>query len=292
MKIDYSSVQDIKKILNDEDFHIKQKFGQNFLINRGAREQLVRLLDPRGTDHLWEIGPGLGAMTSLLVGKGRSLTLFEIDRGYADFLVRTYPEGSFTMITGDCLKTMPAEADSSPPDGILGNLPYYSASSIISKCIERKIFPERMIFTVQEELADRMTARPGGKNYSSFSIFCQAYFKVKRHLRLQPGSFYPRPKVTSAVIELTESPYRGSIADPEIFSGLCRALFSSRRKTIKNNLAALKGRLSGKSVSAESLHSAFAGEGIELSRRPETITVENMIRISGRLAGLTGGLHG
>ena len=166
------------------------------------------------------------------------------------------------------------------PDKVVGNLPYSSASALIGAFAENEFFPGKMIFTVQRELARRMTAHPGTKNYSSFSVLCQYAFYIRECFELKPGSFYPAPEVISTVIELKPEVGVEAPEDRELFLLLVRALFGSRRKTIKNNLTGSKLL---KSYSKSLLLQAAELEGIEPGTRAEELPLEAFISLSNRI---------
>ncbi len=236
--MNYESPHEMKGILQKFGIALKKRWGQNFLINRGAREKIIRLIEPKKTDTIWEIGPGLGALTVLLLGEVKNLIAFEIDRGLVRWLETEFASLSgFTLCQGDVLKTwMHMYQEHGMPHTVCGNLPYNSASAIILSFITNDFFPRHMVFTVQRELAHRMTARPGSKNYSGFSVLCQSMFRIESKGELKPGSFFPQPDVLSTIIMLTPEKRINSQEEKDMLFKLVRAGFSSRRKTLKNNI--------------------------------------------------------
>jgi 16S rRNA (adenine1518-N6/adenine1519-N6)-dimethyltransferase len=236
--VNYDAPSEIKKILADHGIALKKRFGQNFLINRCAREKIIELLEAGQNSLVWEIGPGLGAMTKQLLAVSGRLFVFEIDRGLIRILNGLYgKEEKLLIIEGDAVANIAsAAARYGMPDRVLGNLPYSSASQIIAAFIEAGMRPEKMVMMVQKELALRMTASPGTKSYSSFSLLCQSAFEMKLESELKGGNFYPPPEVVSAIVSFV--PGKDSLDGEErkVFSKLIRVLFGSRRKTIRNNL--------------------------------------------------------
>ncbi len=276
------SPAEIRAALEQMGIGLKKRWGQNFLVNRGARERLVGLLDPQPGESVWEIGPGLGSMTGLLLARGVALTAFEVDRGLCRHLRRAYAgEERFRLIEGDFLETWEQEAAGrGAPDRVLGNLPYRSASLMIAALAEGGLRPVRLVFTVQRELADRMTAAPRSKDYSSFSAFCQACFGIEGRGELRPGSFYPAPEVISSIVELQPlagGPDARTVAE---LSALLRGLFAARRKTLRNNLQAGWPQDERRQAVAAALES----EGIELSSRAEELAPCAFVRVARRLA--------
>ena len=287
LDLNYDSISEIKALLEMMGLGPRKRWGQNFLINRGAREKIIRQLDIQENDKVWEIGPGLGAMTKMAASYPADLTVFEIDPGYVEYLSRAMKEfPRFKIVYGDVLKTWQEEARlSGKPDKVLGNLPYNAASAIIADFVEKDMLPARLVLTVQSEMGDRMTAKSGSKNYSSFSILCQSAFDVKDCGVLNPGSFYPVPRVASRIVMLTPHGKYENMKDPVLFRQLVRDLFISRRKTIRNNLTSMAGQRF-QEFEKEALFSIFEEEGISLTLRPERVPVESFVRIADRMAEL------
>ena len=239
-KPDYDSPSSLKNFLDQQGMAMQKKFGQNFLINGPARRRLIDALQVDDATSVWEVGPGLGAMTDEILSRGASLTAFEIDRGFAScvsvFFKDYQAQGKFTLVEGDVLKTWKSQAEKQLPDRFFGNLPYNVAATIIADMISAGYRFPRSVVTVQKEVAQRMCATVGSKDYSSFSILCSWAYKVTPLMDLGGGSFWPRPNVDSraVVMELREDFPR--CQNPEHFMKLLRGLFASRRKTIKNNL--------------------------------------------------------
>ena len=280
------SPSEIRAVLEERGLALKKRWGQNFLVNRGARQRLVALLEVRAGDTVWEIGPGLGSMTGLLTEQAAHVLAFEVDHGLCRYLRETFGDlPSFTLVPGDFLETWKsAAAAHGPPDRLLGNLPYRTASLMIADLIEGGLRPQVCVVTVQRELAQRMASGPGTKAYSSFSVLCQSCFHVTSRGDLQPGSFYPVPEVVSSIIEMkprSDAPDNPTLL---VLSALCRGLFSSRRKTIRNNLAS--GML-GPNVPAEAVQAALVREGVDLGSRAEQLSPEIFLRLARAVTGLS-----
>jgi 16S rRNA (adenine1518-N6/adenine1519-N6)-dimethyltransferase len=231
--INYNSSSALRIFLKQEGLGMLKKFGQNFLINPQVRQALVDALGAQKGDEVWEIGPGLGAMTALLLEKGLNVKAFEIDTGFIRVLKRLFlEEEGFHLIEGDVLKTWPAQSLS---PFLLGNLPYNVAATLLADLIEKGKTFSRMVVTVQKEVAIRMAASAGSQDYSSFSVLCASAYSVKPLMTIRPSSFYPQPNVDSMGVLLEK---REKCEYPHIFYPLVRSLFASRRKTVKNNLLA------------------------------------------------------
>ena len=232
IELNYNSASGLKAFLENNGLGMRKKYGQNFLINGEARLALVNALKAENGAEIWEIGPGLGAMTALLLEKGFFVQAFEIDDGFAKILKSLFAEkNNFSLVEGDVMKTWPLQK---PAPYLLGNLPYNIAAALIADLIEKDRLFNRMVVTVQREVALRMYAKAGSPDYSSFSVLCSLFYAVKPLMFLRGGSFYPRPNVDSMGVLLEKRP--DPAICPAIFFPLLRALFGSRRKMIKNNL--------------------------------------------------------
>ncbi len=279
--MNYDSPADIRRTLAELGLRLKKRWGQNFLINRGVRDKILELVAPRPGEAVWEIGPGLGCLTAELVGRCRLLVAFEIDHGLLRFLSRSFAgREDFLLEAGDAVEGWSrACARYGVPDKVVGNLPYSAASALIGSFAESGFSPQRMVFTVQRELASRMAAAPGGKNYSSFSAVCQHVYRVREQFSIRPGSFYPAPQVHSAVVLLEP---RGRQETPEaraLFHSLVQAAFRSRRKTLWNNLQTWSV-----GYPLERLREALGAEGIDPGCRAEQLGPERLAALARRLA--------
>ena len=273
----------IRGALEEMGISLKKRWGQNFLVNRGAREKLVDLLDARPGETVWEIGPGLGSMTGMLLARGPRLIAFEVDRGLCRYLRNAFEgEERFTLVEGDFIKTWEqALAAHGAPARLLGNLPYRSASLMISAVMEAGLRPAAMVVTVQRELAERMTALPRTKSYSSFSALCQCCFSISARGDLKPGSFFPAPEVVSTAVVMKPLPDGPDPRTIRVLSGLLRALFAARRKTLRNNL--LAARFADGTDPAD-VAAELDAEGISEGARAEEIPPDAFERIARRLS--------
>lgn len=281
----YDSISDIKSVLDANSLNMSKRFGQNFLISKGARSRIIDILDIDSRSKVWEIGPGLGAMTHMVLNLSQALTVFEIDYGFIKYLEVAFGQNpGFKIVTGDFVKTWGSIALSDgKPEKILGNLPYNSASAIISSLIENNCIPESMVITVQKEMGQRMTASPGSKNYSSFSMLCQYIFTVRNMGDLKSGSFYPSPDVTSAILELKPHKLYTNV-NSQLYFKIIRNLFQSRRKTIKNNLS--RG-WTGSNIPWDIVDKSLKLTGISSGDRGENIAVSDVVKFVQFLDSLT-----
>ena len=265
----YDSVNELKRFLNENNFAMSRRFGQNFLVSPGGRKKILSLLNPVEHEQIWEIGPGLGALTHELVKRSGMLTVFEIDHGFIRYLNEAFGNNPrFTLVGGDAVKTWESwSVEHQKPDKIVGNLPYNSASAIISSFIEHEFIPDAMVYTVQKEMGERMTAQPGSRNYSSFSMLCQFRCAIQDAGDLKPGAFYPSPDVVSKIVVM--KPHRKyQDIDVTLFTSFTHDLFLSRRKKIRNNIK--RGKLS-RIFLPEQVSAALEYAGIVEDDRGETI---------------------
>jgi 16S rRNA (adenine1518-N6/adenine1519-N6)-dimethyltransferase len=274
---------------------MRKRLGQNFLINPGARRQLLDALEVPPGGKVWEIGSGLGAMTSPLLERGAAVTAFEIDKGFIPVL-REFFSGNpaFTLVEGDVLKTWRAAP---PGDYLLGNLPYTIGAFLLADFIENNRFFKRMVVTVQKEVARRMAAKPCSKDYSSFSALCASAYTVRPLLIMKGASFYPEPRVDSQGVRLDVRTDRDPAGYPAFFKPLLRCLFASRRKTVKNNLESFAS--SAAAVNRKDLPgicgAALKDAGIAPMERAERLGVDDFAALAGALeralgqAGYSGG---
>lgn len=257
----------IRDLLQEHGIALKKRWGQNFMISRRARERVVAELSPQPDETVWEIGPGLGGITALLVGRAREVVVFEVDHGLMTILDQRFGD-AVRIVAGDAVKTLVEEAGRA--DRIVGNLPYRSAAAIVTSILETPrvlAAARRLVFTVQREVAHRMVAEPGSSDYSPFSVLCAISTAARLAGTLSPGNFYPAPDVVSSIV--TMEPYDD--VDPEI-QRLCtvaaRSLFAHRRKTIGNNASQLASALG---LDRDEVRRLIERAGIRLSARAEEI---------------------
>ncbi|MDR2659469.1 MAG: 16S rRNA (adenine(1518)-N(6)/adenine(1519)-N(6))-dimethyltransferase RsmA [Spirochaetaceae bacterium] len=275
----YDSPSAISAFLEERGLKALKKFGQNFLIQRRAREKLVASLAmPKGAT-VWEIGAGLGAMTDELLKCGAHVKAFEIDRGFCSILEELFSQSkNFLIVKGDVLETWKGEGRA---EFLLGNLPYCIGARIIGDFIENGVFFKRMTLTVQREVARRMTAKPASRDYSSFSVLCSSVYNVKSVAILKGECFYPVPNVESegVCLELKDAACRKGYTP--FFYRVVRALFAARRKTVRNNLLAfIKTRQQADGVPPEiRCDTLLKTAGIPATERAENLSCEDFLRI-------------
>jgi len=263
--MNYNSVNEIKSLLNDLNLAPQKKFGQNYLIDQNAKEIFLQDL-PKKSPIIWEIGPGLGAMTTMLFSYCEKLVVFEIDKGYQKFLEKKFEKESFELILGDVVKTWKSQYEKEPCSIVVGNLPYNSASAIMMNFIEQSFLPKLFLITVQKEMAQRMVSLCNNKNYSAFSVFIQSFFHVKIIKHLPPSYFYPQPAVYSTMLKL-EAKQDFDMTFFSIFKDLVKCSFSSKRKMLKNNLKPFMEK-----YNLHNIEEIFTQLNLNLNQRAEEIS--------------------
>lgn len=227
---------------------LKKKFGQHFLKHSLHAEQVANALQAWGHDYeyLIEIGPGGGALTTHLVKlvKGRELTLFEIDDDLIEPLIEAY--GQIRGVHIEHKDFLDANLSGFNGDfGVCGNFPYNISSQIVFKVLEQKDKVPEMVGMFQKEVAQRIAAAEGNKQYGILSVLVQAYYQVEILFYLSPNDFNPPPKVESAVIRCSRFRHKIEGVSYEKLRALCKAAFGKRRKTLRN---ALKGNFAEEKV--------------------------------------------
>lgn len=275
VKVDYDSPASLKEFLDQHGLAMQKKFGQNFLINSAARKKLVDALEVEQGTSVWEIGPGLGAMTYDILNRGADLTAFEIDHGFASILKEFFGEmDNFCLVEGDVLKTWKKHLENTKqPERLFGNLPYNIAATIFADLITAGVRFEKGVITVQKEVAMRMCAAPGSDDYSSLAVLCQWAYDVTPLIDLGGGSFWPRPNVDSRAVKFVKKQDFPRCNDAAFFCRMQRALFAFRRKTIKNNLGSFMN-------SSEKAEIALQKAGIDPKLRAETLKIDDLLRLS------------
>ncbi len=277
---DYDSPNSLKEFLDAFGFGMQKKFGQNFLLDRKVRNELVSLLDLSKDSTIWEVGPGLGAMTSLILEKDCKFKVFEIDRGFIAILKQFFGDKeNFQIIEGDVLKNWKKELEESgKPNVFFGNLPYNIATELILDTIESFVVFDKVLITVQKEVAQKITAKPNNKNYGVLSVLSNWLYDCKIVKKIPSSAFWPQPHVESATVLFTPKLSENEIdmKKARLFVKLVKALFSSRRKTIKNNLNAFLKLNGYADISSEILAKANLKE----SSRAENLSLYEFLSLS------------
>ena len=263
----------------------RQRMGQHFLRDLGWRKRILATL-PRDNNDTWiEIGAGHGEMTELLAANGRRVVAIEGDPKLAEGLREKIASSSagwagVTVVAGDVLEQDFRALAGGQRFRVYGNLPYYITSPILHRLFDYAGQIDSIHIVIQLEVAERIVARPGRREYGYLSAACQFYTKPRIALRLPPGAFSPPPKVKSALVEMNLPGERarlsiGDAANETRFLKFIQACFSQKRKTLRNNLRA--------DSSEEQIHSALTAAGLRADVRAEQLTLTQFAEIFRRL---------
>ncbi|MBC8528658.1 16S rRNA (adenine(1518)-N(6)/adenine(1519)-N(6))-dimethyltransferase RsmA [Christensenellaceae bacterium NSJ-44] len=258
-----------------------KSLGQNFLIDENILQKIVDASAIGPGDRVLEVGPGIGVLTQAMAQRGAFVTAVEIDRRLIPILSDTlagYDHAS--VVQGDILKVdLPAlwqEHLEGQPFSVVANLPYYITSPVIMAILQSGLPLQSMTLMIQKEVADRMSAAPGGNDYGLLSVAVQFYCRAELQFMVPPSAFMPRPKVGSAVITLTKLPEcPAGPVDEDAFFHLVRAAFAMRRKTLHNNLAA-----SNFGLSRDQVREKIEACGLSPAVRAEALSLQDFARLT------------
>lgn len=274
--------QNTIEILQKYQFRFQKKFGQNFLIDTHVLERIVEAAEITKENFVLEIGPGIGTMTQYLCEHAREVMAVEIDNHLIPILQETLGQyDNVTVVNQDILKLdiakMAQEYNGGKPIKVVANLPYYITTPIIMGLFESHVPLESITVMVQKEVAERMQAEPGTKEYGALSLAVQYFAQADIVANVPPNCFMPRPNVGSAVIRLTchkENPVK--VSDERFMFRVIRASFNQRRKTLQNGL----GNDAGLPVTKEQAAQALEKMGLSATIRGERLSLQEFARLS------------
>ena len=263
------------------DIKMSKKLGQNFLIKRGIVDEIVHAAELTPGEPVLEVGPGIGTLTQGLAQSGADVTAIELDRRLLDVLDTTLAfYDNVRIVHGDVLKLDVPTIMNHKPFKVVANLPYYITTPIIMSLLESKLPIERLVVMVQKEVALRMVAKPGTKDYGALSVAVQYYTEPDIILDVPPKSFLPAPAVTSSVIRcvLRDKP-PVDVIDEKLFFRVVKAGFAQRRKTFANTM-----KTTG--LSKDRIEELLAKANIDGQRRGETFTLQEFADVANAWAAL------
>ena len=276
-------------ILNKYQFVFQKRFGQNFLIDTHVLEKIIRAADITKDDMVLEIGPGIGTMTQYLCEHAREVVAVEIDKNLIPILTEDTLAAydNVTVINEDILQVdiakLVAERNGGRPIKVVANLPYYITTPIIMGLFEANVPLENITVMVQKEVADRMQAGPGTKDYGALSLAVQYYADPYIVANVPPNCFMPRPNVGSAVIRLTlheEKPVQ--VKNEKLLFDIIHASFNQRRKTLVNGLT----NAAGLSFSKDEITQAIENCGFTPTIRGEALTLAQFAQLADVLVSI------
>ena len=263
------------------DIKMSKKLGQNFLIKRSIVDEIVHAAELTPGEPVLEVGPGIGTLTQGLAQSGADVTAIELDRRLLAVLDTTLASyDNVRIIHGDVLKLDVPSIMNHKPFKVVANLPYYITTPIIMSLLESKLPIERLVVMVQKEVALRMVAKPGTKDYGALSVAVQYYTEPDIVLDVPPKSFLPAPAVTSSVIRcvLRDKP-PVDVIDEKLFFRVVKAGFAQRRKTFANTM-----KTTG--LSKDRIEELLAKANIDGQRRGETFTLQEFADVANAWASL------
>lgn len=274
----------------------RKGLGQNFLVDRNIVAQIVAAAHLTPRDVVIEIGPGLGVLTCALADAAKSVVAVEVDAGLVRWLNDLFRErDDVHIVHADALEVdFRRLLASFPPDPggrykLAANLPYYITTPLLMRLLEEKLPLAAMVVMVQREVAQRMTARPGTKEYGALSVAVQLRADVELVAVVSPNVFFPRPAVDSAVVRLALRPPPEEVRDESLLFAAVRAAFAQRRKTVRNALKSAAKRGGERPPWPETaVEPALAAVGIDGERRGETLSGIEFIRLANALAAFQG----
>ena len=273
------------EIIKKYDFAFQKKFGQNFLIDSHVLNKIITSSNITKEDVVIEIGPGIGSLTQQLAENAKQVIAVEIDKKLIPILEDTLSDyNNITIINEDILKVdivkLVEEKNDNKPIKVVANLPYYITTPIIMGLFESNVPVDSITVMVQKEVADRMKAKPGTKDYGALSLAVGYYSEPYIVANVPPNCFMPRPKIGSAVIKLTKHKQPPvDVEDAKLLFKIIRASFNQRRKTLINGLY---NNLDGM-FDKDQLKQAIENIGLKLNVRGETLSLEEFSNLANEL---------
>ncbi len=287
-----ASLAATRKVLNAHGLAAKHALGQNFLVNDGVIAKILNLSGACEEDMVLEVGPGIGTLTTALLPRVNHVISVERDPDLIPVLGQTCAEwiNRFTLLNRDAMglttEDLRAAYPEALPNKLIANLPYVVATALVLDYFTDLPHLDSATVMVQKEVAQRMMAVPGTKDYGAYSVKLQLRAKEAGHFLVKPASFFPPPKVDSMVIRLDRTSVFGSDGAPlsqevlQTAEMLADAAFAQRRKTLSNSV---KGYFSGRAQGEEQVEKFFAALdtlGIERTRRGETLSVDEFVKLA------------
>lgn len=271
------SPKKIKENLEKENFNLKKKFGQNFIIDENIIDSIINKAEIDATTLVLEIGPGAGSLTYKLAKKAKNVLCYEIDVTLKEILKNNLQEfNNVDIIYEDFLKAdviNQIKKYNFEKLYIVANLPYYITTPILIKLVEDQITVDKIVVMVQKEVGDRFKAKPNSRDYNSLSVYLNYYFNVKKLLDVSRNVFIPKPNVDSIVVEFTKKE-RKKLKDEQLFFKLVRDSFKQKRKNLRNNL---------NGYDLDKIEEVLKKYNFDLTTRAEQLDIDIFIDIANNL---------
>jgi 16S rRNA (adenine1518-N6/adenine1519-N6)-dimethyltransferase len=274
----------VKGLLRKYDIRPKKRLSQSFLIDPNITSKIAGLLEPGPGDTVVEIGSGLGVLTGIIAPQVKKIIALEIDPGLVEILKAEINRDNVEIVHEDFLKFdfhkfFGEISKDNARVKVIGNVPYNISSAIVFRLLDFRQFISTAVLMFQKEVAERIAAGPGSRDYGIVSVIVSMYARIRRELVVPPGCFYPRPKVDSAVVKMTfrDRPLT-QLQSPELFRELVRTSFAQRRKTLLNNLKNSRFNESGQ------IENILNNCGIDGKRRAESLSPEEFGLLSNEIS--------
>lgn len=271
------SPKKMQQKLNSHQFHFKKNYGQNFIIDRNIIEKIILASQIDNETLVIEVGPGAGSLTVELAQYAKQILCYEIDTTLKPVLednLKLY--NNVDVIYSDFLKSSPLVDIKKYQYNklyVIGNLPYYITTPIIMKIVEDHLPVDKLVIMVQKEVGDRFRAKPGTRDYGSFTVFLDYYFDVHKLLDVSRNVFLPKPNVDSIVVEFTRKKEQLPLLDDVFFFQFVRDCFKQKRKTLRNNL---------KKYDLNILESLLQEQGYSLQDRAEKLPLNVFVVVANK----------
>ena len=262
----------------------KKNLGQHFLTDLSIAKRIADTVDVPYSDlPVLEVGPGMGVMTQYLVQKPRPLKVVEIDRESVAYLNENFPKLRENILGADFLRMDLREVFDGQQFVLMGNYPYDISSQIFFKMLDNRDLIPCCTGMIQHEVAVRMAAKPGNKQYGILSVLIQAWYNVEYLFTVEPSVFNPPPKVQSAVIRMVRNEVQQLGCDEQLFKRIVKTVFNQRRKMLR---VSLKQLLSNEAIATLTANLSSDTSGLSLSLRPEQLTIAQFVELTNAIDAL------
>lgn len=270
------SKSEIKNNLDNNNFQIKKKFGQNFITDKNTIIKIVEKANILEKSLVIEIGPGIGSLTNLLCKYADNVICYEIDKEVEPILKKNIGDNVKVLFKDFLTSDIKDDIKDYNYDHlyVVANLPYYITTPIIMHLIKQQVNLDKIVVMVQKEVGDRFKATPNSKEYNSLSVYLNYYFNVKKLMDVSKNIFLPVPNVDSIVVELSRKDNKIQVNDENIFFKLVKDSFQFKRKNLKNNL---------KGYDLDKINKVLNKYNLDLSARAEQLSIEMFANIANNL---------
>lgn len=273
MRYDGANITMLKAALSAHGLSPNKRLGQNFLRDANIADAIVRAAGELSSRRVLEIGPGAGALTTRLLAQNAHVTAIELDAGLCRLLSANVDSPRFRLIHGDALKVSIDDMALGEDAVLVANLPYYVTTPLLMRALTEMKAVRRMVLMMQKEVAQRLCAPPGGRDYGSLSVAVAYYAATKVAMNVSPSCFYPAPEVASSVVVLERREPPADVDEGLLFD-LVRACFAMRRKTLMNNLTAFAP------LGREGAAAALSASGLDGGARAEQLPLDSFIKLA------------